>query len=244
MNLEDLKNPFDPQDIEWRIGMSGLNGGGKVWAKALAYLTNRAIQNRLDEVCGPENWRNEFKEWNVGGKPGVLCGISIKVPADLSPPRTMQWSSEWITKWDGAENTDIEAVKGGLSDAMKRAAVQWSVGRYLYNLDETWVETSMEKRSGWKYAKTKDDKAFWWKEPDLPSWALPGPSGRPEVVECISYEEGKFLLTLIRDCGAEEVRFLSWASKAAKFPVDSVSRLPKSLYEKAKRMLEAEGAKA
>ena len=138
----------------------------KPWATALAYLTNRAIMNRLDGVCGPERWRNEYKEWNIGGEHGVLCGLSIKV------------NDEWITKWDGAENTDIQSIKGGLSDSMKRAAVQWGIGRYLYNLDETFVDCTQSKKDGYAYAKGKNpDKTeftFYWKSPTLPAWAKPG----------------------------------------------------------------------
>lgn len=47
---------------------------------------------------------------------------------------------EWLEKTDGAENTDYEPVKGGLSDAMKRAASQWGIGRYLYKLGTPWVD--------------------------------------------------------------------------------------------------------
>ena len=47
---------------------------------------------------------------------------------------------EWMEKTDGAENTDYEPVKGGLSDAMKRAASQWGIGRYLYKLGTPWVD--------------------------------------------------------------------------------------------------------
>ncbi|MFQ6978538.1 MAG: Rad52/Rad22 family DNA repair protein [Oscillibacter sp.] len=76
-------------------------------------MTNRAIQNRLDEVCGPENWYNDFKPWHSNGKKEAqLCGIAIFFEG-----------RGFITKWDGAEDSDIEAVKGGLSDSMKRAAV-------------------------------------------------------------------------------------------------------------------------
>ena len=40
-----------------------------------------------------------------------------------------QIDSEWVTKWDAAENTQVKPSKGGRSGAMKRAAVQWeSVG--------------------------------------------------------------------------------------------------------------------
>src|SRR5690606_39028946 len=48
-------------------------------------------------------------------------------------------TTEWVTKFDGAENTAVEAVKGGLSDSMKRAAAQWGIGRYLYTLESVWV---------------------------------------------------------------------------------------------------------
>lgn len=157
MNLCDLKKPFPPNDIDWRVQQAGKKGD-KVWALVLAYVTNRAIMNRLDEVCGPENWCNNFV---TGPDGGILCGISIKV------------GDEWITKWDGAEKTQVEAVKGGLSGAMKRAAVQWGIGRYLYNLDATFAKIS----NNGKYYQPKNDKkqipAFKWDPPQLPKWALP-----------------------------------------------------------------------
>ena len=117
---EALAAKFDPDDLEYRIGRSGIKNS-KPWATVLVYLTNRAIQQRLDDVVGINNWRNEFQPWS--GK-GVLCGISIKI------------DGEWIKKWDGADETNIEATKGGLSNSMNRAAVQLSIGRYLYKFAE------------------------------------------------------------------------------------------------------------
>lgn len=155
MDLSKLKDFFEPSDIEWRLQQCGKTKEGKIWGMALAYVTNRAIMNRLDEVCGPENWKNEFKAAPDGG---ILCGISIKV------------GDEWVTKWDGAENTDIEAVKGGLSGAMKRAAVQWGIGRYLYKLEESWINAN---ENGAYRGKTKDGTTFQWDAPKLPAWALP-----------------------------------------------------------------------
>ena len=154
MNLSELSNHFPASDIEWRVQSSGKNGD-KVWAMVLAYVTNRAIMERLDTVCGPENWKNEFKASPSGG---VLCGISIK------------YDGEWVTKWDGADNTAVEAVKGGLSSAMKRAGVQWGVGRYLYRLDVAWANVSP---SGKHNSKTKDGVWFKWDAPNLPVWSLP-----------------------------------------------------------------------
>ncbi|WP_348260526.1 Rad52/Rad22 family DNA repair protein, partial [Salmonella enterica] len=68
---------------------------------------------------------------------GVECGISIKI------------GSEWVSKWDAAENTQVGAVKGGRSGAMKRAAVQWGIGRYLYNLEGGFAQISSDKNQGW-----------------------------------------------------------------------------------------------
>lgn len=232
--VEALQRPFESRDIEWRIGRSGVKKDGGVWASALAYLTNRAIMSRLDEVMGPGLWKNEFKEWRVGDKCGVLCGLSLKL------------ESEWVTKWDGAENTDIESVKGGLSDAMKRAAVQWGIGRYLYNLEATFVEVSGEKRNDWNWAQhTNQDKtkiSYWWKAPGLPDWALPAKKTDhpPSKPGCVSPEEADIIAGMLSKYGFEETRFLEWATKAAKYKIVAVRYLPKVLFEKAKTILEAE----
>lgn len=159
--MREFQKPFAANEVEWRVQRCGVSNG-KPWAFVLCYLTNRAIQNRLDEVAGLANWRNEFTKW---GEKSTLCGISIRI------------GGEWITKYDGASETDIEAVKGGFSDSMKRAAVQWGMGRYLYNLTENFAICSFERQNGpeWNRA-TADGKPFYWKAPALPDWALPGHS--------------------------------------------------------------------
>jgi hypothetical protein len=172
MDLKKLAEPFPASDVEWRVQSSGVKGDGSVWARVLAYITNRAIMERLDEVCGPANWRNEFRHEANGA---VLCGISIRVLREFGDLQNEGESYEWVTKWDGAENTDIEAVKGGLSGAMKRAGYQWGIGRYLYQLEEGFARVS---ENGAHFAKTKDGKAFKWDAPALPLWALPGGSGK------------------------------------------------------------------
>lgn len=161
--LRRLAEPLAPADIEWRMQSSG-EKNGKVWARVLAYVTSRAIMDTLDRVVGPDRWRNEKPEAGPAG--GVLAGISIRLD-----------DGTWVTKWDGAENTDVEAVKGGLSGAMKRAGVQWGIGRYLYNLEEGFARVH---DGGAHYAKTKEGKAFKWDPPDLPAWALP-PKGERQA---------------------------------------------------------------
>ena len=167
MDLARLRDPFAPEDIEWRVQTAG-EKNGRPWARVLAYVTNRAIMDRLDEVAGVGNWRNEYQAGPAGG---VICGLSIRVPRP-------DGGAEWVTKWDGAENSDVEPVKGGLSNAMKRAAVQWGIGRYLYDLEEGWAPVTEHGRFS---AKTKDGKWFKWDPPELPTWAVPrAPSASAE----------------------------------------------------------------
>ena len=146
----ELAQPFAPEDLEWRLQRADKDGK---WGIAVPFVTNRAIQNRLDDVVGPENWYNDFKPWHGDGKKAAqICGISIYFAEHQC----------FITKWDGAENSDIEPVKGGLSDSMKRAAVQWGIGRVLYNMNAVFVDVE-QKGSSWIIRdgqQEKLDKAY------------------------------------------------------------------------------------
>jgi hypothetical protein len=171
-DFQKLADPFPPEDIEWRVGRSGMGAKGP-WAKVLAYLTSRAIMHRLDSVIGPANWKDEYQK---GPEGGILCGISIRC------------GDEWVTKWDGAENTQIESVKGGLSDSFKRAAVKWGIGRYLYRLEEGWAEIADDNDRDAYQGEAKDKSGakvyFKWYPPRLPDFALPaGYNAKPEAVE-------------------------------------------------------------
>ncbi len=152
IDYKKLADPFPRSDWEWRAERCGISDG-KPWVNVVPYIQNRAIQERLDKVCGPNNWRNEFVRW---GEKAQLCGISI-------------WDEEkgqWITKWDGAEDTQFESVKGGLSASMKRAAVQWGIGRHLYEEKDVFLIGSFERVKGWVKATTKDKKDIYWNPND------------------------------------------------------------------------------
>ena len=48
-------------------------------------------------------------------------------------------NNEWISKEDGANVTEFESVKGGISNAFKRVASSgFGIGRYLYNARNSW----------------------------------------------------------------------------------------------------------
>jgi len=157
--IQKLQAPFPADDYEWRVQQESKDGS-KV--NVLCYVTARAIQNRLDELFGPFGW---YPSYRSGADKGVICALSIKDPD----------SDTWITKEDGAENTNIEAVKGGISGALKRAAVVWGIGRHLYQLESVWVPLQTQ---GQHYHKVKNgqnkDKFMYWNPPQLPNWAVAG----------------------------------------------------------------------
>ena len=154
--FEQLKAPFPVKDIQWRIGRKNKDG---TKAEVLAYIDARAIQERIDEVVGPENWSVEYRPVDMGTMTretynktvtenikGFICTLSIFI------------NDKIITREDGSNCTDNEPFKGGMSGAFKRTASSLGIGRYLYDLDTVWVDID-------KYGK--------FAPPQLPSWALP-----------------------------------------------------------------------
>jgi hypothetical protein len=155
---ERLREPFPQEDIEWRV-QRVVQVNNRWQAVVVPFVQNRAIQNRLDEVFGVAGWENVYQPIHQG----ILCGIRAWI------------NGREITKWDGADITNIEPTKGGLSNAMKRAAVQWGIGRYLYDLEEVWVEINNTKKTPqdiYLHDKNKNVKGYW-TPPTLPSHALP-----------------------------------------------------------------------
>jgi hypothetical protein len=98
------------------------------------YITNRCVMQRFDEQFGWAGWNNELKE--IDG--GFLCTITVSLPDGKS-----------VSKTDGASRTGIEPVKGGISDAMKRCAVQFGLGRALYDFPKVFVETTDKYIPNW-----------------------------------------------------------------------------------------------
>lgn len=171
-----LKQPFAAQDIIWRVQRAG-EKFDKPYALVLAYVDARAIHDRLDAVVGILNWRDTYRhEGN-----GVMCRLELRIN-----------NGEWVWKENGSDETDIEAYKGGVSKALVRVASSWGIGRYLYNLSETyakcvWQKTDIQPpseydRGGWQWGQINPPggakKSFLWKTPTLPTWALPQQEGQ------------------------------------------------------------------
>lgn len=150
IDVKKLKEPFPEESVAWRVMRAGLKGN-RPWARVVPYIDARAVQDRLDAVCGPEGWQTR----NVPTQNGVICELSISI------------DGEWVTKSDGSEWTDIEGFKGGISKALVRAAVQWGVGRYLYEAEACWANFVDQNAPGAEYVKIEGGEYYW--IPDLPA---------------------------------------------------------------------------
>jgi hypothetical protein len=122
--VKQLKKPFPPELISWRVGATTQDKSKGI---ALAYINARDVMKRFDDVCG-DSWQVEYPFEGC-------CRIGIKI------------DSEWLWRSNGAGETDIEGEKGRYSDAFKRAAVLWGVARYLYYLPNSWVALKPQGRS-------------------------------------------------------------------------------------------------
>ena len=118
--LAKLKNPFPLNQIHW----VNKGKGGE-----LAYLNSRDVMKRLDDVMGIDGWMDEITY--VGQT--AVCKLSLKI------------NGEWIHKSDASGETNFEAEKGAAATALKRAAVKFGVGRYLYYLPKNASRNNMPK---------------------------------------------------------------------------------------------------
>lgn len=120
--FDALALPFPADYVEWRVGSTTKD---KTKGKPLAYIDARTVMDRLDSACGMDGWQCNYAfNGNL-----AICNLGIRMP-----------DGSWVWKSDGAGATDYEAEKGMLSDALKRAAVRFGVGRYLYDIKSGWVE--------------------------------------------------------------------------------------------------------
>lgn len=125
-----LSAPFPTEQISWRPGAMN---GDKTSALGLAYIDARDVMDRLDDVVGPTCWQCRYTSNSLT----TVCEIGIRFP--FADDELKESIPEWVWKADGAGASDIEAEKGALSDAFKRAAVRWGIGRYLYGMGAKWA---------------------------------------------------------------------------------------------------------
>lgn len=149
-----LAAPFDPTEVKFKP--QSVKGNR---ALALAYIDARLVEDRLDSVLGVENWQDEYDTLPDGS---VVCRLRLKL------------GDQWITKMDVGSPSEQpdggDRLKAAFSDALKRAAVKFGIGRYLYRLPATWADYDPMKK---QFSQT----------PQLPAFALPKKATKSKPVE-------------------------------------------------------------
>ena len=177
--LDALRAPIDPAFIQFRVGSVNAQHARGL---ALAYIDARAVQERLDATVGPDNWSLEYKcqpytvyknDPSSGKKTAIeshawTCRLSINT------------ENGWVDKCDGAEQTAMEQGKGGMSDAFKRAAVAWGIGRALYNFPQIWTGVKKLGRT-WVIEEV----------PSIPQWYVDGHMSDPAAMGKATVEAPK-----------------------------------------------------
>ena len=127
---ERLAEPFSEDEVKFKPAVVSGNR-----CLALPYVDARAIQDRLDEVLGVAGWQDEYECLSDGA---VVCRLRLRL------------GDEWITKMDvggqSEQPDEGDRRKAAFSDALKRAAVKFGIGRYLYRLEPQWVDYDTQKK--------------------------------------------------------------------------------------------------
>src|SRR5437588_1917437 len=147
---QQLLAPFESNEVKFKPAVVTGNR-----ALALPYVDARVIQDRLDEVLGVAGWQDEYECLPDGS---VVCRLRLRL------------GGEWVTKMDvgspSEQPDEHDRLKAAFSDALKRAAVKFGIGRYLYRLQAQWADYDPQKR---QFVRT----------PALPASALPRPASVP-----------------------------------------------------------------
>jgi hypothetical protein len=151
---ERLAEPFPSHEVQWKAQV--VRG---TRALAVAYVDARAVEDRLDAVFGVEGWQDSYQ---VLPNNSVMCKLRVRV------------GSDWIEKSDVGSQSDQpdegDRLKSAFSDSIKRTAVKFGIGRYLYRLPQVWCDYDPQ---------TRQLKST----PQLPDWAQcksdPKPASKP-----------------------------------------------------------------
>ncbi len=116
------------EDIKYRVGSTGVSTQGN-WAMALVYIDARTAHEELDSEFGVGGWEFTWEtlplhDWAVKGTLKCKVGDKWVTREDVGYPQE--------EKRKGDLNGS-EALKDAVSDALKRCAVTFGIGRILYS---------------------------------------------------------------------------------------------------------------
>lgn len=114
---------LEAEEIECRVSRVTNSG-----VELLLYKDARCDMRILDETVGQSNWQCRYYEH----KGTLFCSIGVRLERDGG-------ETEWVWKDNAGAPSNMEAAKGEASDAFKRAAFAWGIGRELYTAPRIFI---------------------------------------------------------------------------------------------------------
>ena len=133
--------------IRWRVARE-LKGQGV--AQLVGYIDGRTCMKLLDEKG----------DWSVKHEPIVADGKLIGVQATII--------IDDVARSDVGVPSNQDPVKGAYSDALKRAAVHFGIGRELYELPQVYAGYDPEAKAPTQKPRFNEETGRW--EIDAPGW--------------------------------------------------------------------------
>jgi len=121
-----------PDKVRWKI-QTWNHDTQKPRALYVPYFDARDVEDALDDLFGWERWSTKMTFAEIKGVPFCICELTVYPPNGGAA----------VVKTDAAPLTDIESIKGGVSDSLKRAAAQLGVGRNAYALPSIWATCAL-----------------------------------------------------------------------------------------------------
>jgi hypothetical protein len=174
--LQEIKDrlgePFDPAEIKWRVTATSTQQtrhGPQKRGQLVAYADQRAYTDRLNEVFGEWGWTRSyevqvaqnFERRAPGDKTQTAIAAKVVVVSTVTIHGLGSHTGvgeEWADDQNAATRAEAQAFK--------RACACFGLGRYLYNLERTWVDLD-------QYNHPRQT-------PNLPDWARPAAARRQQ----------------------------------------------------------------
>lgn len=124
--LEELKKPFIGRFLSVKPGATTQD---KTSGMVLTYIDARAVMDRLDDCVGPDGWNFRWEPTVSFQNSDGVTNLAVKGILKIG---------DVIREDVGEALAESEPYKSAVSDALKRCAVHFGIGRYLYDMPSIW----------------------------------------------------------------------------------------------------------
>jgi hypothetical protein len=129
--LVELAQPFRADQVRWKPQVISETGN----ALAVAYVDPRVVSERLDLATGGD--------WSFRWEPMGIHGDRLVIKSILT---VLGVTREDVGEYVVTDRDQADPWKSAVSDSLKRAAVLFGVGRYLYWLESIWCSYDRRKK--------------------------------------------------------------------------------------------------